>query len=157
RRPPGASPVAAEADVEIVSKPCRETDVPSPPEIPHARGKIRQIEIHHQIEAQHFGNASSDIRIPGKVTIDLEAERYSPTQHGRRPERRMIEDHLDHRSEIVGNSHFFEESPQDQPKTGANHFEIYPERAGKLWEQMMPALDRTRYQLRKERNKGQIL
>src|SRR5439155_25995626 len=39
-------PVPPERDVKVVPKPGRQRDVPAPPEVGHARGKIWIVEVH---------------------------------------------------------------------------------------------------------------
>src|SRR5581483_1867496 len=67
--------VAAERHVKIVAQPGRQTDVPPAPELLRVRCKIRLIEIDDEFDAEQFGYASRDVRVTGKVAIDLHCEK----------------------------------------------------------------------------------
>src|ERR1700743_86176 len=63
--------VAAQRDVKIVAQPRTQADVPAAPELARILGKVRQIEVQHQLDAQQLADAARDVRIPGKVAEDL--------------------------------------------------------------------------------------
>ena len=52
----------AERDVDIVFEPGRETDVPTAPEFAQARGQVGVVEVEHQTDAHHPGDASAPYR-----------------------------------------------------------------------------------------------
>src|SRR5262245_26201070 len=81
-----ATTIAAETDVEIIAQPRRKADVPAPPEIADARGGVGQIEIPHDVKAQYARRATCDVRVTGKVAIDLQRERNRAEDDSRRRE-----------------------------------------------------------------------
>ena len=58
--------------------------MPAAPELARARGGVRQVKINHQVKAQEQGRPARDIRIAGKIAIDLEGE-GNGAQHYYRP------------------------------------------------------------------------
>lgn len=67
---------ASERDVDIVSKPSRERNMPSPPKLGDVSAEVGSAEVGHQVKAKKFGCTDGDIRIAGEVTIDLKGKEY---------------------------------------------------------------------------------
>src|SRR2546427_10674086 len=57
--------------VKIVAKPCRQRDVPSLPKLRNAFCVIRTIEIGHEMEAHDLGRSNGNVRVAGKIAINL--------------------------------------------------------------------------------------
>ena len=66
--------VAAERDVDIVAEPGRESDVPAPPEVGKADGRVGKAEIVRESKSQAQGGADRGDGVAGKVAEDLSAE-----------------------------------------------------------------------------------
>jgi hypothetical protein len=52
--------------------------VPATPEILGIGGKIRVVEIDHQINAHQFRESSCNIRVSGEVAVNLNSKKNSP-------------------------------------------------------------------------------
>src|SRR5437773_1975540 len=81
---PDALAIAAEADVEIISQPARQADVPPPPELPQVGGGIGQVEVPHDVKPEDTRGAPRDVRITREVAIDLSREGNGAEKDGRR-------------------------------------------------------------------------
>ena len=64
--------VSAERDINIFAEPCAERDVPSAPEFRDRAGNVREVEVVLDIETEQVAKTDSDIRVSGKVIVDLE-------------------------------------------------------------------------------------
>ncbi len=60
---PFRHPVAAERDIDIVSEPCGERNVPAAPELLDRKGEVGAFEIGHQIDPEQLGTADGNIRV----------------------------------------------------------------------------------------------
>src|SRR5437773_2244604 len=69
---PRTETIAAKRDVDVVAEPCRQCDVPTPPEILYRDGRIGVIEIFRKAEAEHSRNPDSHVGVAGEIKIDLE-------------------------------------------------------------------------------------
>ena len=54
--------------------------MPAMPEFPGILGKIREVEIIHGLKAEDAGDALGDIRIAGKVPVNLKSEGIASQQ-----------------------------------------------------------------------------
>ena len=61
-------------DIDIVSKPGRQRNVPSTPEFSDIATEIRHVEITHQLDPEQLCSAYGDVGVSGEVAIDLEGE-----------------------------------------------------------------------------------
>ena len=68
--PPGAA--AAQRDVNIVPKPSGEGDVPTAPKFLYGKGEVRTPKVCRQLHAEQSGTADGNVRIAGKVAVDLD-------------------------------------------------------------------------------------
>ena len=83
---PCACAAAAKRDVNIIPEPGAERYMPAPPKFGGALRNERIIEVFREMEAKHHPKANCHVRIPGKVKVNLQAERRSipPTsEHAR--------------------------------------------------------------------------
>ena len=64
--------VAAQRNVKVVPEPAAEGHMPATPELLRIHGLIGRIEVLGQIETHQHGHAGSDVRVAGKVCIDLQ-------------------------------------------------------------------------------------
>src|SRR6478752_8760847 len=70
-----ASLIAAEGDVQVVTQPARQADVPTLPEVTGILRKVRAPEVERKIEAEQAGRAARDVGVARKVAINLKSER----------------------------------------------------------------------------------
>ena len=70
-------PAPAQRNIHIIREPGRERDVPPTPEVPDTVSQIRTVEIDMQTDSEKPRSAQRDIRVAGKIRIDLESEQYS--------------------------------------------------------------------------------
>ena len=72
--------VATEGDVEVISEPLRQGDVPASPELGDRPRCVGMVEIPGQVEAEQQAQADGHVRIPGEVEVDLQgkADRAEP-------------------------------------------------------------------------------
>src|SRR4051812_48882861 len=87
--------------------------MPAPPEFTDALGKIGIGKVADQFEAQQLRNTDRDVRVAGKVAVNLKRETERRQNQLRAIERRGIRERGVHdRREIVRNDHLLEESPE---------------------------------------------
>ncbi len=67
-------PISAQRNVEIVSKPRRQADVPSPPEVGESTRGIGKPEVIGQIESQAQRNADGTDGVAKEIAEDLKRE-----------------------------------------------------------------------------------
>src|SRR5436189_4775303 len=79
-----ALPVTTQTDVEVVAQPGGEADVPAAPEIARVERGVGQVEIDHNVEAQHARQSARQVRVTGEVTVDLKSK-GERAQHYHRP------------------------------------------------------------------------
>ena len=70
----------AKWNVDVVAKPFRQADMPSPPEIAGICGKIWHVEVQPQPKPEQPSAAPRDVGVTGKVAINLEREGITPQQ-----------------------------------------------------------------------------
>ena len=93
--------------------------MPAFPEFGNRFTEIRTVEILHELVAHHLRRTERDIRIAGKITVNLKSEK-----HGRHDQRnafvglRLIINFVDKRGETVSDDYLFEKPPDHQLKSG---------------------------------------
>src|SRR3569832_155097 len=63
--------IAAQADVEVVTQPAREADVPPAPEFSDALTDIGLVEILDETKAHHQSETDGHVTIAGEVEVQL--------------------------------------------------------------------------------------
>ncbi len=115
---PGALPVPAERDVQIVPQPGAERDVPAAPELGHASGDVRHVEILWQVVADHLGRTDGHVGIAREVAVNLQAVAdHRQPQHASGIKRGLRKDLVNRRGQPVGDDHFLRQP--EQKETGA--------------------------------------
>src|SRR5215831_10451528 len=61
---------AADRNIDIVTNPRAERDMPAPPELRDARREVWPMKILRQMNAHHAGITDRDVRVPAEVKID---------------------------------------------------------------------------------------
>ena len=149
----GRAPIPAQRDVEVVSKPRRQRDVPSLPESARAVREVRQAKVEHEVEAHQLRHAASDVRIAGEVAVDLKGEGQR-AEHDVQPRggAEVIVDRVGDGRHVVGDHHLFEIAPQDQKNTRLNLRPLDAPWIQTLLHQMRCALNGSSDELWEERN-----
>ena len=115
-----------------------------------ACGEIGQIEVERQLETEQFGDAARDIRITGKVTIDLKGKTISSDRDIEAAERGTAKEIVDDRRKVVRDEHLFPETPNDQVQALLDLQASCPARMENLRKQVDGAHNGTRNEMRKE-------
>ncbi|MNO93249.1 hypothetical protein D3C76_848460 [compost metagenome] len=63
--------VTAEGDVQVVTQPGRQADVPAPPELGDRLADVRLLEVFHEAETHHQAQADGHVAVTGEVEIQL--------------------------------------------------------------------------------------
>jgi len=107
--------VSPERDIEIITEPGRQGDMPTMPEFRYGGGLIRPIEIVPEAKTQHLGGAYGNIGISGEVAVYLEGKeqgRQDQRQPGVAP--RVPIDGRNKDREAVRNDDLLEYAPHHQ-------------------------------------------
>jgi len=89
--------------------------MPALPEFARVAGRIRQIKIDHQVNAQAPGQAAGDIRVGVKVAEDLKREGIERGQdHRSVGAAARGKDRVHNPGQQRGDKHFFKQSPGDE-------------------------------------------
>jgi len=76
--PPFPRPAASQGDIDIIPEPGHERDMPPPPEFGDRSRVKGPVEVIHQAETHDLGRTDRNIRIAGKIAIDLKSKEESP-------------------------------------------------------------------------------
>lgn len=152
---PTRTTAAAQRNVNVIAKPSGERDVPTAPKLSDVSREIRKIEVTHQADAEQACRTDGDVRITGKVTIDLESEEYGAQQQIEAIEVLIVGEYLiDRDGTIVRHHHLFEQAPQDLTHTVYRLSVVEGTRPQELGQQIGGTLNRSRHQLGKETDEG---
>lgn len=146
----------SQGNVDIVTKPGGERNMPATPELGYVTAEIRHVEVAHQLNAKQFGATYGYIGIAGKITIYLESEENGSQQQSAATLVLIGVEHLiDIDSTIVGYDYLLEETPQHLAATVNGLRIIESPRTLELRQEVGGTLNRARYQLRKKADIGQ--
>ncbi len=67
-----ALPISAQRDIQILFKPCRQRDVPSPPKFPDACRSVRVHKILPEMKSEHPAQPDSHITVSAEIIINLQ-------------------------------------------------------------------------------------
>src|SRR5262245_45679468 len=111
--------VAAEGNVEIVTEPARERHVPTPPELRHARGAIRLVEVLWKMEAEHPAQANRHVGIAREIVVDLQrvAEHSQPRVGRRQFGGRQLDNPVGNGAKVVGENQLLAEPETETVRT----------------------------------------
>ena len=126
--------------------------MPSLPELSGIAGLVRRIEILRQIEAHQHRNSGGDVRVPGKVGIDLKgvAEQCRKVLKAS-VKQRVFEDPVAKiHSQIVTQNQLLGQSVQNPENRDSELSAAKEERLVKLREKLLGTNDRACHQLREE-------
>ena len=71
-RTDGCVAVTAQGNVQVIAPPTGKADVPTAPEFRGALCLVRAVEVLRQAESHEEGNADGDVRVSGKVCVNLQ-------------------------------------------------------------------------------------
>ena len=146
---------SAKGDVEVVSEPGGEGDVPTPPELGDVAGEVGELEVGHQLEAEELGGADGDVGVPGEVPVDLEGEEDGAEDEGGAGEGLgVVETHVDVGRTGVGDDDLLEHAPEDEAHAVAPLLVGEFAGRGDLWQEVGGALDGSSDELREEGDEG---
>src|ERR1051325_7411493 len=123
--------------------------MPAAPELTDGRGKIRPVEVLHEREAHHFRRAQCDVRVSGKIAVDLNREEVSRHQHRQTGIPIGVRVNLvDQQGEIVRDDHLLGKPPEHslQALRGPGAVKLMP--GAKLVKQILRPFDGTRTHMR---------
>lgn len=146
---------ASQGNVDIVTKPGGERNMPATPELGYVTAEIRHIEVAHQLNAKQFGATNRYIGIAGKITVYLKGEKNGCQQQSTAALILIGVEHLiDIDGTIVGNNYLLEKAPQHLAATVNGLRIIESPRTLELRQEVGGTLNRARYQLRKKADIG---
>ncbi len=120
-------------------------------------GKIRAVEVLHQPETEHPRGADRDVRIAGKIAINLK-RKENRRQNQREPllVGQVVIDKIDILGQHIGNDELLEET--DRHHTNAVRGVLFVEEVilKELWHEVFAALNRARDELRKKRDEQRV-
>ena len=150
-------PVSAQRDIDVIPEPAGKGNMPAAPEFLDPPGKIRTVKIPSAADSQQISHADGDIRVAGKITVELEGIEESCQHAGqaritlRRPENRV---HI--AAQTVRDDHFFKEAQHNPLHPFREQTAVIARTHVQLREEFLRPLDRPRHNLREEQNVGQI-
>ena len=114
-----ADPVAAERNVEVVAQESGKRNVPAPPEIREADGRVGKAEIVLQMEAEAKGGADGAGGIAGEIEKDLSGKSDDAHPGVERDERSAVTKNSVGRAgeHGVGQDDFFEQAQSHEQQT----------------------------------------
>ena len=147
---------AAQGDVDVVAKPCRERDVPSSPKLGDVAAEIRHVEVTHQFDTEQLGRTDGYVGITREVPVDLEGEEDGCKEQSASILSRIGREHLvDKDSAVISHHNLLEQAPQNLSHAVGGvvvvEFALFKE----LRQKVRCSLNRTSHQLREERNESE--
>ena len=147
--------VSPQGNIEVLPKPGRKGDVPTPPELRDAAGDIGVVKVGQELKAQHPPEARGHVRVAGEVEVDLESVGQDPQPRPRHREvgdsRRLAD--IPELPHVVGQEQLFRHAHgKDLHAGGKSVSPVLP--AVDLLPQVLILDDGTRYQLGEEGHKG---
>ena len=151
--------VSAEGNVKIIAKPGRERNVPPSPEVLDVRRLVRRVEIQRKAYAEEQRRTDGDIRVSGKVAINLDRiAEDSGVALESRILRRCVENAVDQvQGKVIADSDLLEETEGDEKKGLAPLRGAPAWRGCELRQEVPRADDRTGNQMGEEGDEAQVL
>ena len=150
------SAAASQGNVDIVTKPGGERNMPATPELGYVTAEIGHVEVAHQLNAEQFGATYGYIGIAGKIAVYLKGEENGCQQQGTAALVLISIKHLiDIDGTIVGYDYLLEKAPQHLTATVNGLCIIKGARMLELRQKVGGTLNRTRNQLREKADIGQ--
>ena len=148
--------VAAQGNIDVVFEPAHQGDVPPAPEVLHGGGKVGAVEVAGDVDAEETGRTHRHVAVAREVAVNLEGEvECAKPECGQADGVVVAEDVIDLGSTVVGDKHFLDKPPEDEPHAfggfcfgeGASHLD--------LWKEARPSLDGTGNKLGEECDEGE--
>ena len=159
-RPRAPLAVPAQRNVKVVLQPARQRDMPAPPELGDRSRLVGRIEVDREPEAEQQGQPDRHIGVSREVAVNLQGVPVNPhqvleaaVQHG------VVEYPVDEvQADIVRDDRFLEQARQDQKDSASEHVARNENGIPVNLRQKVPGPDdRTRHELRKERQVEQVV
>src|ERR1700730_1509837 len=114
--------IATQRNIEIITKPGAQTDVPAPPEILNAVGQVLLPEIHHKMKTHQLGTSAGDAAVPAEIAVNLPSESIGSEQHDRkaRGTERSAKRSVGNEGAIIRNHALAEQAFQNQQQAVEN-------------------------------------
>ena len=95
--------------------------MPAFPEFGEAVGEVRFPEVGHQFKAHAFTQPDGNVRVSGKIAVDLKGKSHGPYENADTGiGARMVKDLLHKKGQVIGNHNFFEKAPEYQPQSSSS-------------------------------------
>ncbi len=146
-------PVPAERNVEIISKPARQRDVPAPPEIGKSNRAVGKSKIVRHCKAKAQGNPDGSCRIAGEIAKNLACEsqcRNPAIEHSWHFSVLVVDCLDDRREKTISKNDLLEQAESYKSKPEENLVGSCLTRFLELWDEFGRSHDRTRNEVRKE-------
>ena len=131
--------------------------MPAAPEFLDGRGEIRAFEVGHQLHAEEIGRALGDVRVSGKIAVDLEGEEHGGHHQGKAlVEMDLIVNPVHVHGQIIGNHQLFKETPGHKLHAVGRLVVVEYVLLPDLVQQVFAALDGSGHQLGEEGHEGGV-
>ena len=146
--------VATHRDIDIVTNPRRQRDMPATPEIGDTLRTVRGVEVHGKTEAQQQGNTDSHITITGEVAIDLKGIAIDTQEILHTTiERGIIEDAVHKiQGDIIADDCFLKKTNGNEITSLGKHLRGNLKGLSNLWGKVACTHNRSCHQLGEERH-----
>ena len=146
--------VASQGDIDIVTNPRRQRDMPATPEIGDTLRTVRGVEVHGETEAQQQGDTDSHITIAREIAIDLKGIAIDTQEILHTTiERGIIEDAVHEiQGDIITDDGFLEQTDGNEIAALGKHLRGNLKRFTNLWGKVASAHNRSCHQLGEERH-----
>lgn len=116
--PDPPSTTAAKRNINVVPKPGGEGDVPAAPKFFHGKGEVGAPKVRPKFYAKKCGAADGNIRIPGKVAVDLDGVHHRGNDKDQSHITVAVVVHLvDRHGKGIGDHQFLKIAPDHQFQT----------------------------------------
>ena len=124
--------------------------MPTPPELGYVTREIGMSEVSHKANTEQLRASDGDVRIAGKIAVDLEGETNDPAKDGNAGRILGLQCRIGDDRTCIGDGDLLEESPQHLSASGNSRRIIEPPRRKELGQKVRRSLNRPRNQLREE-------
>src|SRR6267143_4081796 len=156
---PLAMRASAERNIQIITKPGTQADVPATPEILKTIGEEGLAEIDHKVETQQLSAASGNIAVTAEIPVDLPGECVGPKEY--KPEvcgaELSAEDRICQNRTIVCDHALADETRENQHYAIEKSIGVENALPLDLRKQMPWPLYRTGYQVREQTDEQTII
>ena len=115
--------IAAKGDVQVVTQPCRQRYVPSPPEFGGVLGLERGFEVVKETVSEHQGYAYGDVAVAREIAVELYEETVDSHEVFKPAIQRWVVKHAADEvfAYIIGYYNFLYQTGDDEKQAVADH------------------------------------